>query len=426
MFSRTVCNLTLVVLTSLSSRCFSQAETQATASQLVSNLADSKFEVRERATRDLLQLGPEIIEDLKRLTNTGLPKEAQVRASSILSELERKKLAGLAQAFLADANEKNAHGLPGWHTFRQHVGGSRVAKQLFLDAIHSQYDVMALIDDVHGQRLSSQNTQATESKLAELTAIKSNMLLEQLHRDGRLEMGDSMAMLLAVASVDQAASYEVSQYIRSCADLRFSGNLNRQGVRNCILSLLGSWIPKSPESMAPDVLRIGRELDQPAVLPIARQHLSKSFDPFTREQAIMCLCKYGEARDAERLLKYVEDTTIIDKYLDLVGDDDAIMESRVAPPGFNSPSINIPQKLIRVNDLAVIVAMRLLREDPSQIFANYKAERFMIGWRAAVAVPESDQLQRDEAIAAWLAATNRNAAPAAGSPLAIPVPDPKP
>jgi hypothetical protein len=232
--------------------------------------------------------------------------------------------------------------------------------------------------------------------------------------------------LLAVASVDQAASYEVSQYIRSCADLRFSGNLNRQGVRNCILSLLGSWIPKSPESMAPDVLRIGRELDQPAVLPIARQHLSKSFDPFTREQAIMCLCKYGEARDAERLLKYVEDTTIIDKYLDLVGDDDAIMESRVAPPGFNSPSINIPQKLIRVNDLAVIVAMRLLREDPSQIFANYKAERFMIGWRAAVAVPESDQLQRDEAIAAWLAATNRNAAPAAGSPLAIPVPDPKP
>lgn len=372
-------------------------------SELIADLNSDQFEVRERASRKLLRCGPEVIERLKLLPERDLTKEAQNRIDSVVGDLEKLRLAGLAQAFLIDNNDKNSHGLPGWHAFRQFVDSTRISKQLFLSALQSQPEIMGLIDEVHTLRATTQNPLSALGKLHELTAFKSSYLLDQSRSEGIVSTGDTVAIMLAVAVSDDPASYEVSQYIRSCVELRFSGDLSRQGVRNYLLTLLSLWIPKSPESMAPEVLTIARQLNQPAVLPIARTHLSKSFDPFTREQAIICICKFGEPRDAEALLQYAHDTTIIDKVIDSEGDESALVESRAAPPGIVVPASAIfPQKLIRINDLAVAAAMRLLRDDPAKVFPNYKAEQFLTSWRSSVLLPEAEQQNRNEAIAGWL------------------------
>jgi hypothetical protein len=403
---------------------FSQNSGTTTAdAELVANLGHSEFNVREQAAIRLLELGPQAIETLKNLP-PGLSKEARNRAATIQEVLEQKSLKEISKSFLADVNDNNTHGLPGWQAFRDLVGGNRNSKVLFLELLKAHSEIASQIEQIAELRRIDQTTVDQETQLALHCAMRSSQLLDKLHRRGGLEIGDSVAMLFAASSIDGTVPFEVSELIRSTSQLGFAGSINRPGYRSCLLALLGRWIPKSPESMAPDVMQLARMLDLKQVLPISRRHISKTFDPFTREQAILCLVKFGDSSDAVELLKYADDNTVIYQFVDMSNDNNPIIESSVPPPGTtpNSGLTTLPlQKLVRVNDLAVAAAMTLRKEDPRQVFPNFTPESFSKGLQAAISVLETEQKSRDDAIHTWVAQQTKVAA--AEPPLLAPVPD---
>ena len=164
-------------------------------------------------------------------------------------------------------------------------------------------------------------------------------------------------------------------------------------------------IPKTHEALAPEVMRIAYDLDLPVILPIAAA-LSKIHDKMTREYALFCLAKFGDAQDIPELLKLISDDTIVHEFDDNTA---GITIMRVAPPGIPAdPVTQIPHKLVRINDLAAATAMILLDEDPRQLFPRYTRELFFSRSLSPLAVEESEVGERNEKLKAWAASHYAN------------------
>ena len=123
--------------------------------------------------------------------------------------------------------------------------------------------------------------------------------------------------------------YQATSDSFGCA-IEYFGYLDKPGYRQCLQRLLSHWIPKTQEEAAPEVMRVAFELDLPEVLPSARRHLSERFDRYTRENALMCIGKFGDLNDLSELLRLASDTTIVHEFSD---SSFGFEESSGAPPG---------------------------------------------------------------------------------------------
>lgn len=399
------------------------AQSQTTIEQLIQQLGSNEFETRERATNSLLQIGSSVLEPLKNLPPQ-TSKEIVNRSSVIVRVIEQRNLNAVAKQFLADLDDSNSHGLPAWTAFREIVGNSRFAKMLFIEMVKHQSQIAVKVEEITRLRQRGLDSHDHELQLSHLIEIQSQQLQTRL-RSSTLEIGDSVAAMLAVALINEQAPIETSELILQNSQLGFSGYLSRPGFRPCLLQLLSRWVPKSPEAMASEVMGNANFLNLAAVVPIARKHLSKGYDPFCREQAILCIAKFGNKDDVRLLVGLAKDTTVIHKYLDISDDDTGITESRAAPPGTKlSTTPGAVQMVVRINDLAVGVAMALAGEDPHKLFPNYVKDRIGASWRKSVSVPETDTEARDVAIRAWT--EGRSGVESVPEPSLTPVPDPNP
>jgi hypothetical protein len=405
--------------------CSQEPELKAELTQLVSKLGSSDFTDRERAASKILNLGPSAISQIKTLP-LSTSREIQGRLDAVLAELEQKNFKLVSESFLSDTKASNSHGLPSWNAFRELVGSSRNSKLLFLQVLKSHTEIAEMIERIYTLRQQGRASSDQETQLAAHCAMRSGQLLSRYHRRGGLEVGDCIAMLFATSTIEGLVPYEVSELIRSLSRQDFLGSMSRPSYKPIMLELLGRWIPKSPESMAPEVMMLARRWDLKQVLPLSRRHLSKSFDPMTREQALLCLIAFGDQSDVDELVKHANDPTIIHQYIDTTMDGTQIVESLGAPPG----ALPVPasasgpvQKVVRVCDLAVAAAMKLNKDDLRQVFPNYTPEDFSLRWKSTVSVLESEQKQRDEAIHVWIAQLLTQAVP---SNALKPVPDSKP
>jgi hypothetical protein len=102
------------------------------ARELVRQLGDSSFEVRERAGARLFQMGTGVKQVLLEGSRDPDP-EVRRRCRDLLpAVLEADRRARLA-AFLADKEGKQRHDLPGWERFRKLAGEGRAARELFAE-----------------------------------------------------------------------------------------------------------------------------------------------------------------------------------------------------------------------------------------------------------------------------------------------------
>jgi hypothetical protein len=100
------------------------------AAELVHQLGDDSFDVRERATKELLRLGLAARRALQE--GAGAPDlEVRRRCKELLpAVLEADRRARL-DAFLADTEGKHKHDLPAWERFRKLVGQDRADRDFF-------------------------------------------------------------------------------------------------------------------------------------------------------------------------------------------------------------------------------------------------------------------------------------------------------
>jgi hypothetical protein len=101
------------------------------ARELVRRLGDESYRVREEASKELLQLGLAAREALLQgVKDSDL--EVRRRCRDLLpSILEADRQARL-DSLLADTEDKQDHGLPGWNRFRQVAGADLPARKFFV------------------------------------------------------------------------------------------------------------------------------------------------------------------------------------------------------------------------------------------------------------------------------------------------------
>lgn len=377
--------------------------------ELIQQLDSSNFEVRERAAAELLLAGPDALAQLKQFSADS-SKELQQRAMSVTHEIERQLFIVKSRSFLTDHDVANDHGLPGWQLFRSLTGGSRVSKLLFLEMLKNQYPLAQQIQAIHHQRLLGGETANLQQQLTQDASMQAEQLLRKLYRGAEVGVGDGVALLLTTALMDGTVPVEISHFVLSTINKNMFEYLRRPGYKVCLQQLLACWIPKTHDGFAQEAMRVAYDLELAVVLPIARRHLSDSFDRITREYAIFCLAKFGDATDIAKLLSLTSDETVVHELDDRSGD---FVSSRVAPPGLaQETQPPLSQKLVRINDLAAAAAMILLNEDPGHVFPSMTKESFLGRTSVGIAVDRELAEQRTQQIKNW--ATSRMVVPDAG------------
>lgn len=111
------------------------AAERARAETLVAQLGDDLYRVREQATSELYKMGRPalaVVEDT--LAKTTDP-EVRARCEWLLPRILAADLKARLDAFLADADGKGQHDLPGWNELVEITGSSTTARELFVEMV---------------------------------------------------------------------------------------------------------------------------------------------------------------------------------------------------------------------------------------------------------------------------------------------------
>ena len=110
------------------------AEQSAKARELVRRLGSESFRDRDQATRELEKMGRLAAAALAEVRDDPDP-EVRMRVGLLLPRAEADDLKARVEAFLADADGKYDHDLPGWARFRAVAGDDPPARDLFVEVV---------------------------------------------------------------------------------------------------------------------------------------------------------------------------------------------------------------------------------------------------------------------------------------------------
>lgn len=107
------------------------------AQTLVRTLASETFRERERAQRELAAMGRLARPVLAAAAQSDPDPEVRSRCARLLPRATADDLKARTDAFLADADGKFEHDLPGWRRFREAAGADQPARDLFVAVLKS-------------------------------------------------------------------------------------------------------------------------------------------------------------------------------------------------------------------------------------------------------------------------------------------------
>lgn len=115
------------------------------AAELVRQLGDPIYQVREEAATSLLRLG----RDARLAVQAGVKDsdlEVRMRCERLLPLMNEMDLRARIDAFVADPEGKQAHRLPGWDRYRALIGSDATARALYVSMLRSDSKLMEVAD----------------------------------------------------------------------------------------------------------------------------------------------------------------------------------------------------------------------------------------------------------------------------------------
>jgi len=375
--------------------------------ELIVQLESSSFVQRERATAALIAIGESAVEQVARIPASAA-FEVRRRGEVVEQKVAERIFEQRSRKFLLDLDPAESYDLPAWNAFRELVGSTRTSKLMFLEMLKHDRDLATLVEAYDAAKRAPRGVgglgerETKQQAVHDLAIRKAEQLQFRLFTIPTPEIGESLSILFAGAVLDDMAPVEVSRVISGVSQMSFHGYLRKQGYRECLKKLLSAWLPKTHAAMAPEAMRLSLSLELPVVAPIARQHITKNFDVNTRALAFQCMAKFGEATDVPLLLEYTDETTIVEQFSESAS---GITVMQGAPPGVFIPGqenpLELNNRVVRINDLAAVSAMLLLKEDPLTIFPNYSHEKTQLIYTHDLAVSEDKSPDQVAKIQAW-------------------------
>ncbi len=378
--------------------------------QLVKQLHDPAFAIREGASLRLLEIGEAGLVALRN-AEADPSIEVRERVGRIRAEVDRLVFEQRAKGFLISGNPQEDFGLPGWSQFRQLVGSSRSSKLLFLEMIRRQRELAVCIA-ASSQAIGTPNEQAVLEHMNQVAAESAQRLRANMTHGGTLpEIGDAVGLLTAASLLTDQPSIEINVTIVSAMYRGEVGDyFNLAGYGRCMRTLTGKWMPKTQDVIAADILSLGMQKDIPESVVIARKHLGKQSDKDIRIASFQCLARYGETPDIALAEQYLSDETVVHQFEEsyLLNRDDFNIEDS-APPLGKPPQLPAGPKVaknklmaVRVNDLALAACMSISKEDLTVAFPKYHASPVLGFAVNSIAFPMDNQAAHNAAIESWL------------------------
>ena len=114
------------------------SETLKKADQLVRQLANPSYRERDLATRELQKMGRASLPALLLARQTESNAEVRLRTDICIPVAEADDMRAKVACFLADAEAKFTHSLPGWNGFKKVVGDDKPARTLFAEVLKNK------------------------------------------------------------------------------------------------------------------------------------------------------------------------------------------------------------------------------------------------------------------------------------------------
>jgi hypothetical protein len=116
------------------------------AAALVRQLGDRSFKVREKASRQLVEMGTAALSALRAGCKDADPEVGR-RCQALLPRAMKLQIAHRLEALLADKEGKPDPDLPGWARYRREVGTHQAARRLYVDMMRASGDLVRAAED---------------------------------------------------------------------------------------------------------------------------------------------------------------------------------------------------------------------------------------------------------------------------------------
>jgi hypothetical protein len=280
----------------------------ARIAQLIRQLGDPEYVVRQEATRQLEQIGPASKEPLvEALTHPDA--EVRLRAQQILINVLEADFEARLEAFSNDPNSSNSYDLPCWNQFRKIAGDSPAARLLFADAVRHESVLL--------ETVAQDPQQATDAILQRCDTLIASHSRSRAGRFGvrpnrPIPTGRMVALLLASCchelAGNEAVGMKVSQLFHQS---RMINEIPANDDDHPLRRLLGAWVERTAETgLAFQSVWLAMRFQLKEGLAPATSLLKRGeHQPYVRQMAILAIGKLGGKEHVDVLEPLLKDAS---------------------------------------------------------------------------------------------------------------------
>jgi hypothetical protein len=265
---------------------------------LIRELGSDQFAGRERASRELVELGIVTREALQRAA-TSPDAEVRNRARAILATVSETDFRERLEAFSADYDGRQHRSLPGWDQFSSLFGGSRLARELFVEMQRAEPELLEAVA-------------ASPQAATDALASRSQAMLDG-HSDVNLGLGTVASLLFAATGpevkLNEHSSMQLLPYVVQLTYQRH----NKSPMWSPLLKkLVGRWLVKdtAPATAFQNLLMAAQLELKPESLTVAGRILSAEVaQSNARQIALVVMGRYGDRSHVSLVERLLGDTS---------------------------------------------------------------------------------------------------------------------
>lgn len=350
-------------------------EKAASVEDLIRQLGDRDFRVREAASQALLRLGDRALPALQEGMRHSDP-EIRRRCRQLYDQVLKQGLEEKIKRFLA-ANDKDAAAiLPGWQRFAELVGSDREARRFYAELARQGYEILDKVERAsrsQDKELQSQAEQATGRLFEDLYQTAFN----NAAGGTRMIAPEQFALLLflAVSPAGRGLHPQHRTYLYNfCHYQNIRQTLTSNDEQGRVLRrMIVAWLTNEQElAVQMQGLQLALTIDLPELAPIARQLAENKQQPgYLRSLALTVVAKYGGKKEIAFFERFLADEAQVTTY-QLTRQNKPVVYKTELRDWALTLLVHLTQQRIQDYPFPVLQAMRLGQNfDPTRSHAPF-------------------------------------------------------
>ena len=276
----------------------SNSSAEIDARQLVTMLGDDSFQIREAASERLVQMGMEVtpyLDEGKKAND----REVRYRCERILHAIVLRDRQECIDSLLA-GDETRLGELPGWPRFRSAFGDSGVTRELFVEMLRDEWD---LLDATQNEKSIAREV---SRRVVEINETR------RLYRR-TIPLGSILTVMFLASedmgNVNEATGQQVFSMLYQAS---FRSAITQHDRKDVLRSMLGRWIAQeSGQTTLHYALNFALEHNlKEGLIPAKRAIEDRKLPAHIRQYGVLVVAKLGSKEHYEYLRGIFDDETV--------------------------------------------------------------------------------------------------------------------